>query len=236
MATVQLAKIQNADGPDKDWRPEVFHFVANSKHKRAWRLKFGEGIQVFGEDGVRRTKGAPTTLRKVVRNYMQVVSTALTSFPDEYMLLAIIANESRGNANAERYEKRINDWSFGLCQLLTGTAYGLLKECNLKAPAAPIPKGGSVDAWRKFLCDPNTNIVLAASYLSRLNHKFKCKGDPILLYACYNAGSPRPATKNQWGLIGNDNTEPDTFDHIAGWYGDACYVVKELLSSGDLMT
>jgi hypothetical protein len=231
---VVLAKIQNSDGPDKVWIREQFHRVHPDQvmKAQAWRIKPGEGVQVFGEDKVRRTPGKPSSMMKLDAAYGAVIDDIRTDV-DKALLMACIMNESRGNEKASRYEPRIKDYSFGLCQTLTGTAHGLMKAANIQPPDKPISQGGNIEKWRAALCDPRTSIILGAQYLTGLNRRFVLKNDPILIYASYNAGSPRPTHKGTWGLITNvmDNPltqmrEADTLDHIAAWYGDACYVLS----------
>ncbi len=198
--------------------------------RHAWKLT-SEGVLVENEDTERRTKGAPTTLTRIVEDFGDAIVEAseLTDVPEQ-LIAAVIATESWGKPDAERFEAHLNDWSFGLMQTLTNTAQALA----LQAPAKlgveglkayrPVPKGGSADEWRELLSNPETSIRLGALYLARSNDRWRLEWDPIFVYATFNAGSPQPpgAIGNKWGIHGAANG--DVFDHFAAWYGDACAV------------
>lgn len=227
-----LAKIQNSQGPDKDWHPYFFHRVHPSQvglTKYAWKSD-NSGIHVFGEDKVRRTRGKPITLTRIRDKYR--FSIELFSLEDIGLLrliAATIATESGGRLPADRYEKYINDWSFGLMQTLTNTAWGLNRNLNILPTALkPIPKGGSKAEWKKYLDNPEISIQLGAYYLKQIDKTFKAQGDPVLIYSGYNAGSPRPSTKTPWGLVYYiaPKQKIGALDHFAAWYGDACEVIK----------
>jgi hypothetical protein len=215
-----IVRIQNLEGPDSRWEPGLFHRVSpnqSGRETRAWRTVLGMGIQVMGEPSIRRTPGAPVTVTNVLSRYADLME----AFFDPYLLLAVIANESRGLQSSKRYEARISDWSFGLGQVLSGTAYGLLCEAKRPPPDKPITDGGNVEVWERYLCKPENNVVLVRNYLMKLNQRFNLKNDPILIYAAYNAGSPRVGATSSWGLVHHG----PALDNLAAWYGDACYVV-----------
>jgi hypothetical protein len=161
------------------------------------------------------------------------------------VLAALLASEGRGVLDPyPRYESGRDDFSFGPCQILTGTAAGLLgltphppalpkvlRVAGLKFPdqahaAAWAVANPDALAWRALLRRPEVSTDLAAHYLRTIDAQ-GCAGDPILLYAGYNAGSPRKALHphDAFGLVSYvrpDNTT--ALDSFSKWYGDACAV------------
>lgn len=203
---------------------------ADDALKRAWKLT-DEGVLVENEDTERHTKGEPKTLRRIVDTFGDAIAEAseLTGVPKQ-LIAAVIATESYGKPDAERYEAHLNDWSIGLMQTLTGTAHALALQAPAKLQVEglkaylPIPKGGSIDDWRILLGKPEVSIGLGAHYLARNNERWQLEFDPIFVYATFNAGSPQPpgAVGNEWGIHGAANG--GVFDFFAAWYGDACAV------------
>jgi hypothetical protein len=247
----QLAKIQNGAGPDKEWRPDTFHRVdpAQVGQKKLWWYQGEQGITVLSENAVRRTRGLPATLRRLQKQYAQEIDHAVgqelvvpLNFYDEecdysparwaeinLLVAAIMATESGGNVKARRYEKHLNDWSFGPMQMLTATAsFYQRKGYTLFKALKPVPKGGDPAEWAAVLSDPKIALRLACRMLAYMNDKYTLKGDPILMYACYNAGGPYASTRTPWGLRAYDRDGPGplpgALDHFAAWYGDACAV------------
>jgi soluble lytic murein transglycosylase-like protein len=89
----------------------------------------------------------------------------------ESWIRAVIETESSWNPNAYRAEPQINDASYGLMQLLLGTAKGLGYTGN--------PTG---------LYDPQTNIDLGSHLLGDLRDRY---GDDFRrIYSAYNSGRP----------------------------------------------
>ncbi len=106
---------------------------------------------------------------------------------DPNLIFATIMVESGGDTYAIRQEPRIHDASYGLGQLLYGTARGLGYRGQ--------PEG---------LFDPKTNINLIAQYHKR-NFDRYTELNPVELTTTYNTGSPykRPhpghlAKFNKW--------------------------------------
>lgn len=220
---VTLAKIE-AVNSRLPWHPWEWHRVQPAQVRfepRAWKVVPKQGVMVQGETQVRRTTGNPDTLKRVFLQY----GGFATEFWDPALVLAVIANESRGELMCERFEGHINDWSFGPGQFLTNTAWGVCKDIKIVPPDVPIPKGGNVETWRKWLCDRKNCLPLIRAFLNNLNKRFALQHDPLLIYTAYNAGSPRPSTKSDWGLVTN---RPDTLDRLAAWYGDAWYVINNM--------
>jgi len=187
-----------------------------------WQLN-DEGIFVNGEDGVRRTRGEPKTMRHIVEVlHKEIFAASGVSGIGEQLLAAVIATESGGKFDAERFEKHLNDYSIGLMQTLTATAKQVMRlDGDLpRLSAEPVPSGGSLDTWRGFLREPANSIALGAGYLRHQNRTLELRSDPILLYCSYNAGSVRPSSKNAWGIVSYGSA----LDHFSRWYGDACNV------------
>lgn len=203
---------------------------AMAVNERAWKLT-DEGVLVENEDTERRTKGEPTTLTRIVETYGDAIAEAseLVEVPEQ-LIAAVVATESWGKPDAEKYEAHLDDWSIGLMQTLTSTAHALALQAPAKLEVEglkayrPVPKGGSVDEWRELLSKPEMSIRLGAFYLARNNDRWHLEFDPIFVYATFNAGSPQlpKAEGNEWGIHGAANGK--VFDHFAAWYGDACAV------------
>lgn len=92
---------------------------------------------------------------------------------DPNLIFATIMIESGGDAHAIRQEPRINDASYGLGQLLYGTARGI----GYRGTAAG-------------LFDPETNIDLIGKYHKRNFDHYEGGLTPEQLTIAYNTGSP----------------------------------------------
>lgn len=212
------------DHMDPDpWNPAEWRGVRG--HSRRWRTT-AKGIAVQGEPGPRRTKGEPITMGKRWAEYGAEVREAHeeTGIPIA-TILATIQTESGGKADAERFEAHLNDWSFGLAQTLTETAWAIARQLDVDAPRKPIPRGGVASEWRAFLSVPRNSILIGAAYLAYNDERFRLLGDPILAAASYNAGSPRVKLENPWGIV---CTTAPTYDHcdvFSRWWGDALAVI-----------
>jgi hypothetical protein len=222
--------------PDTNYDPRKKHCAAtNSIVPFVWWVE-DDGIHLDTFNGLNqsslfRTYGEPVTLRKIVRSYSEVVSKSVSmfQFPDtlkiKEFMYALIATESGGNPLAERYEQSLNDYSIGLCQVLTKTAGNLAKQCpNLPTPPKPLIEDPNnqdlLKEWKDFFHNPFNSIVYATAMISLAAN---VTTDPILLYASYNAGGIYHSSNNKWG-IGSYN---DSLTNFAEWYGDACEVTHE---------
>jgi len=209
------------------WTPRRLHgrpeLDSEKRHLfNQWALT-DEGILVAGEKTVRRTPGKPTTMQKVMDRYHKDIFAAAGRFGlTEQLIAAVLATESGGKAEAERYEKHINDYSIGLMQTLTATAKALTAgDQDLPhISTEPVPRGGSLEAWRGLLREPQNSIAFGSAYLRKQDDRLELKGDPILLYCSYNSGGVRPSSKNEWGIV----SYGEALDHFSCWYGDACSV------------
>lgn len=141
----------------ENWSPGRFHSVGASDAVNVWRVA-ADGVRVRSEPSVRRTQGEPITLRRIVKDFGQIIASVsvLVGVPRQ-MIAALIAIESRGHADAENDEPQLKDISIGLTQTLTATAHELArrapKEYGLSAlgKLAPLPKGGDLSDWRFLL-------------------------------------------------------------------------------------
>ena len=191
---------------------------------RRWMVT-NDGIVVVGEDRPRRTPGKPATLTRIFAKYGPLIGEAADATGLSMRLIAaVIATESRGLETAERYEKGPDDWSFGLMQTLTNTAWFVSNLVSLEGRfPKPVPKGGDVNEWRKLLFNPRTSIILGSRYLREHSEEYGTK-DPVVLYAAYNAGGAYKAANRQWGLLsyGPPDRPDQALDNFTAWYGDAC--------------
>lgn len=231
---------------DRDvWTPERWHGRppgAGSLSPRTdyltWRV-VDEGIEVAMVSGtVRRTKGDPTTLRRIIDDYAdQILHWADVFGITEQVLAAVIAVESGGRPHAERHEAHLNDSSIGLTQTLTATASWIYHSLSgieramfnpLLDVLDPLPESGALEDWRNLLREPATAIGLGAAVLGHLDRALHLKGDPVLLYCGYNAGGVYVDYKTPWGLREYDpdgrGPSPGALDYFTRWYGDACAV------------
>ena len=197
------------------YNSEHYHRVIG--HPRNWCVR-NDGIHIDGSATPLRTMGKPVTLQRIKDDFGHLAARY------SYMRLigALIATESGGNPRAERFEGKILDWSFGICQVLTKTATSLYARYHwLPKPPTAIrcDDDKSVEEWRVFFQDPSVSIDYAAAYITNLS---ECCSDPIMLYAMYNAGGAYESFSNPWGL----RSAKGALDRFAAWYGDACEVFK----------
>lgn len=99
-------------------------------------------------------------------------------------LKAILQMENAGNPNASRYEKHLDDTSYGEYQILTSTAKWLKR----KFPDLP-DLGQDIKSIKRSLCNPEINKAYAERFLRYLYSLYK---DPRLVGAAYNSGPKRP--------------------------------------------
>src|SRR3989344_9160468 len=110
---------------------------------------------------------------------------------DEHVIQAVIQIESNGNPNAQRYEAHIDDTSYGLMQILTGTAR------ELERTFSDLPRlGNTSEDVRRSLLNPEINQTYGRRLLETGYNQY---GDVRLAVAAYNAGpfTPRNARVQQ---------------------------------------
>ena len=110
---------------------------------------------------------------------------------DEHVVQAVIQIESNGNPNAQRYEAHIDDTSYGLMQILTGTAR------ELERTFSDLPRlGDASEDVRQSLLNPEINQTYG---IRLLEAGFNQYDDVRLAVAAYNAGplTPRNARVQQ---------------------------------------
>lgn len=92
--------------------------------------------------------------------------------------------ESNNNPNAERYERHLDDWSYGTYQILTRTAKGL------EDKYAELPRLGNTP---EEIEDSLKNHEINRKYATIIfNEEMKFYKDPFLAVAAYNAGHLAP--------------------------------------------
>lgn len=188
---------------------------------------------------------------KVVAAYGDDIATQSQIFGVSPIVVATtIVVESAGNASAERYEAQLNDYSIGLGQHLTATAFAIarlrgvptLSEARAELgedeivdalttyalPDRSLPAGGDLASWRHYLGTAWNSIMLTCALHGWNNARFTLGGDPVAMYACWNAGSLRRAT-NQWGLVSAGNGA--SIDSFAGHYYHVAATWREQVGS-----
>lgn len=223
-----------------EWDIDRYHGVAGKK--RRWRLT-ESGIEIQGA-GYPTSLAQPHLAQTVCREFETPIRRTLDSFALKLadvkedpkalryacLLAATICTESAGNPKAERRESHLKDRSFGLTQMLTGTAWAVARQVGWPIevprdarrwalPALPLPRGGVVKEWRAFLCEPYHACLLAMT-LHRLNDgKYACQSDVVQLSACYNAGSLRVSKSDRdWGLVATKSH----LSAFAQYFNDSC--------------
>lgn len=224
------------------WTPSEWHGVRDCKQ---WRVGPG-GIELENVAGFRRTAWPPRehTAETIYRNHRKKLDLVRFAYPDiaTATLVATASQESNGNRKAERYEARHDDYSIGICQQMTKSAFTIgrrmgwpratseltrfprLVAAGLLMPLGPYP-GVPLLHWRRFLGNAFVSFSLAAAIHDENDRKWDCRGCPVLQYACYNAGHPRvplEGHENDWGL---HHTLPG-LDGFTNFYNDAVNAIQ----------
>jgi hypothetical protein len=207
---------------------------------REWRYD-QSGIYLRNDPNVPlRTHGQPTTCMAIVEAYGPEIYNASRAFniPPELIIMTIateagsfVASKFTGPPTF-RWEAKITDYSAGPMQLLCSTARDVISKVPIECDADDIPQPFAVKPVPpppdNPLYDAELNINVGTAYIARNARQHNTGLDPILVAACYNAGSLRPSTENPWGLV----TFGDHLGHAAPFFGDACAVMAELRASG----
>lgn len=172
-----------------NWRPDIWHGAPLGVQ---WRVT-PRGILLNGQEhpqlsAIPEIRALPLQCWRLFNN--EVNSLANIFQVSRPLLLATIASESGGNVNAMRDEGF--DRSYGLAQTLTGTADFIGRWLGWPRGEGPflMPMQARTEyhQWEKFLSAPWTSIALCAALHSYNNSRLNLQGDPMLLYAAYNAG------------------------------------------------
>lgn len=200
-------------------RGEVWITVSGADN--VWRVDRSSGVWMRrkganGERLLRRAHPMEVGLAAYVwAEYETLIRDASQSTGvDRRTIVACICTESSGSYKAERYEVHLHDYSIGVMQTLTRTARhvggrlgyptqtpaGDELATSYRMPKNSVPNGGTIDEWRRFLCEPRNSILVGAATLAELDKRYDLEGDPVLLAASYNAGGPYVDRANPWGL------------------------------------
>lgn len=221
----------------RGWKPNELHGVPGFTR---WRVT-PDGIVREGESTPRRTQWekAKANAQKAFDLYgdlCMTLSHIWSPWVDARTLIATICCESAVNPTASRDEPHISDKSFGLCQILTGTAYQvgrrigwpLASEANIEGstiglPGKPTSIGGStpLEAWEPWLSEPWNNIVLAAALHTINDERLSMQGDPLLQYIAFNSGGNYESKKTWCGL----HYHPSAADAFELFFNDASAIL-----------
>ncbi|WP_441233936.1 hypothetical protein [Bradyrhizobium sp. 930_D9_N1_4] len=189
-----------------------------------------------------RSNGEPKTCSAILDIYEQEIFDASMKhgIPPELIVMTI-ATESGADRKTKftgaptfRWEAAHTTYSAGPMQTLATTAQEVIKllqldyDRNAVAPAftsKPIPTPTDLKLYEGAV-----NIDIGTGEIKLNNKRHSTGFDPILVAACYNAGSLRETSANPWNLF----TFGDHLNRCAEWIGDACFLLKKLRSGGRL--
>lgn len=208
-----------------------------------WRYD-DTGIFLQGVATPEKSDGAPITCATIVSLYgTQILAASHARGVPPELIVMTIAAEVGANRGSEftgaptfRWEPRVRvtdvspprfgDYSAGPMQTLATTARSIFRKIHpgqdafAAAPALatkPVPAPSNNPLYDAGLSiDLGTAVIMQSLHVTGL--------DPILVAACYNAGSIRQSTDNPWHLF----TTGDHLNRASQWYGDACAVIAPL--------
>jgi soluble lytic murein transglycosylase-like protein len=128
---------------------------------------------------------------------------------DPALIMGCIYSESSGNPDASRYEAKLNQYSYGLMQILWSTAIEILG--LLKAESYGISPNYSLTIFD--LLTPNLNIMMGTRYLAKQYNRYSGyigKDRVMAMFAAYNAGTAR---KNASGIYTNSTGDTKVNDY-----------------------
>jgi N-acetylmuramoyl-L-alanine amidase CwlA/murein DD-endopeptidase MepM/ murein hydrolase activator NlpD len=182
-----------------------------------WRLT-RQGLEIEGS-GIERTHGMPTTITKIWESFGDSINRWAAHFNVPCVLIiATIATETSGNANAIRKEphyesdsKTPNQISTGLMQTLISTARDTLGD-------------NTID--RGWLLTPNNSIKAGTSYIA--GQRSTTLFDPPKVACAYNAGKLKENTgdKNRWKMKQFPIGTSEHCDRYVKWFNDAVAVLE----------
>lgn len=158
------------------WSGELFSIRSFGGNK-PWRIDSDGYIETTEEIRIADIQPAA---QMAINNYNRYVRNW---GGDEYkrLLFATILTESGGKINATRYEPHVDDTSYGLMQILMGTA----KELGFNGIEEDLLNPAENIQWGYYLID---------------SKKHNTRLDPLLVAATYNAGGIYPSGNNAWGI------------------------------------
>lgn len=209
---------------------------------QSWRF---DNTGVFLEDdptNPRRSHGSPKTCSAILDLYGQQIFDASMKhgIPPELIVLTI-ATESGADRKSKftgpptfRWEPGVRSYSAGPMQTLASTAQEVIDKLQLtydKEGVAPTFTSEPASVPQTLgLYDPTINIDIGTGEIKLNNLRHSTGFDPILVAACYNAGSLRQTNANPWGLF----TFGDHLNRASEWFGDACFLLNTLRTGGSL--
>lgn len=189
-----------------------------------------------------RSNGSPKTCAAILDLYGQQIfdSSVRHGVPPELIVMTI-ATESGADRKTKftgpptfRWEPGVRSYSAGPMQTLASTAQEVIDKLKLgydKEGVAPtFTSQPQVTPPVLGLYDASTNIDIGTGEIKLNNLRHSTGFDPILVAACYNAGSLRFTNANPWGLF----TYGDHLNRASEWIGDACFLLNKLRSGGAL--
>lgn len=216
-----------APAPDPDLGPLVARLDG-------WRARPGScrwrvtraGVEVEGDPAPLRTPGRPVTVGRIWRAHGAAVAdwAERLAVPAE-LILATIATESGGRADARREEPGFTSWratphriSVGLMQTLVSTARETL---------------GRGDLGPDWLAVAENSIRAGTAYIAR--QRDLTGFDPVLVACAYNAGGlyPQHGAANRWKLRQYPIGTGRHADRFAAWFGDALAVLAAAEAAGE---
>ena len=178
-----------------------------------------EGIQVEGAC-VERTRGKPATVTRIWDNYADFINQCAEQYQIPCVLIiATIATETSGNANAIRKEPGYQDddstaykISVGLMQTLISTARDTLDDDRID---------------RNWLLEPANAIKAGCCYIAE--QKSKTGYDPPKVACAYNAGNiyQNSGANNRWKMRQYPIGTGEHCDRFVKWFNDAVAVLAD---------
>jgi hypothetical protein len=189
-----------------------------------------------------RSGGSPRTCSAILDIYGQQIFDASMKhgIPPELIVMTI-ATESGADRKSKftgpptfRWEPRPRSYSAGPMQTLASTAQEVIDKLHLnydKEGVAPTFASEPVPPPQTLgLYDGTINIDIGTGEIKLNNLRHSTGFDPILVAACYNAGSLRQTDANPWHLF----TFGDHLNRTSEWFGDACSLLNTLRGGGSL--
>ncbi len=201
--------------PSVDVAALVFHFHTAFGGGVRWRLG-RRGLEVENS-GVERTRGAPTTVKRVWDEFGGPIERWAGRYqvPAE-LILATICIESGGRPDRVRLEpgyvsddRTPGKVSPGLMQTLISTASWMMENENA---------GETIG--RSWLLEPDNSIRAGAAYIA---HQKGATGfDPPKVACAYNAGSviKQTGAANRWKMRQYPIGTPEHADRFVKWFND----------------